>query len=128
MLRAQTLSLRNRDFVESARIIGERTWRIIGCEILPNLLPIIASSFLFTVLYGVGTYTALAFLGLVNIDPHWSWGAMLFWAQIGERRRSTGTGGGTSRRGWRSRCSAPRSRCSTSASTSSSTPGCGPPG
>jgi peptide/nickel transport system permease protein len=80
VLRAQTLSLRNRDYVESARIAGERTWRIIGFEILPNLTPIVASSFLFTVLYGVGTYTAMAFLGLVNPE-HWSWGAMLFWAQ-----------------------------------------------
>ena len=81
VLRAQTLSLRHRDFVESARITGESTARIIGWEIVPNLLPIIASSFLFTVLYGVGTYTAIAYLGLVNIDPHWSWGGMLFWAQ-----------------------------------------------
>ena len=81
VLRAQTLSLRNRDYVESARITGESTVRIIGWEIVPNLQPIIASSFLFTVLYGVGTYTAIAYLGLVNIDPHWSWGGMLFWAQ-----------------------------------------------
>jgi peptide/nickel transport system permease protein len=80
VLRAQTLSLRGRDYVVSAQIIGERTWRIIGWEIVPNLLPIIASSFLFTVLYGVGTYTALAFLGLVNTE-HWSWGAIMFWAQ-----------------------------------------------
>ncbi len=80
VLRAQTLSLRNRDYVESARITGERTWRIITHEILPNLLPIVASSFLFTVLYAVGTYTAMAFLGLVNPE-HWSWGSMLFWAQ-----------------------------------------------
>jgi len=80
VLRAQTLSLRARDYVESARIIGERGWRVISHEILPNLLPIVASSFLFTVLYGVGTYTALAFLGLVNPE-HWSWGSMLFEAQ-----------------------------------------------
>jgi peptide/nickel transport system permease protein len=79
VLRAQTLSLRNRDYVDSARIVGERWWRIIGTEILPNLAPIVATSFLFTVLYGVGTYTALAFLGLVN--PDWSWGGMLFYAQ-----------------------------------------------
>src|SRR6266487_1395269 len=82
VLRSQTLSLRNRDYVESARIIGERRWRIITHEILPNLTPVVASSFLFTVLYGVGTYTALAFLALVNPD-HWSWGSMLFWAQSG---------------------------------------------
>ena len=80
VLRAQTLSLRSRDYVDSARIIGERGWRVIGLEILPNLLPIVASSFLFTVLYGVGTYTALAFLGLINPE-HWSWGSMLFEAQ-----------------------------------------------
>ena len=69
VLRAQTLSLRSRDYVESARITGERAWRIIGFEILPNLTPIVASSFLFTVLYGVGTYTAMAFLGLISPDP-----------------------------------------------------------
>jgi peptide/nickel transport system permease protein len=80
VLRAQTLTMRSRDYVESARIIGERGWRVISHEILPNLLPIVASSFLFTVLYGVGTYTALAFLGLVNPE-HWSWGSMLFEAQ-----------------------------------------------
>jgi peptide/nickel transport system permease protein len=80
VLRAQTLSLRSRDYVDSARIIGERGWRVMGSEILPNLLPVVAASFLFTVLYGVGTYTALAFLGLVNPE-HWSWGSMLFDAQ-----------------------------------------------
>jgi peptide/nickel transport system permease protein len=79
VLRAQTLSLRTRDYVDSAKIIGEKWWRIIGTEILPNLTPVVATSFLFTVLYGVGTYTALAFLGLVN--PNWSWGGMLFYAQ-----------------------------------------------
>jgi peptide/nickel transport system permease protein len=78
VLRAQTLSLRNRDYVDAARITGERTWKIIASEIVPNLVPIIASSFLFTVLYAIGTYTALAFLDLVN--PNWSWGGMLFYA------------------------------------------------
>jgi len=79
VLRAQTLSMRNRDYIDSARIVGERQWRIIFTEILPNLTPIVASSFLFTVLYAVGTYTAMAFLGLVN--PDWNWGGMLFYAQ-----------------------------------------------
>src|SRR5215470_14398441 len=78
VLRAQTLSLRNRDYVDSARIIGESRRRIIFAEILPNLTPIVASSFLFTVLYAVGTYTAMAFLGLVN--PNWNWGGILFYA------------------------------------------------
>ncbi|MGB6454405.1 MAG: ABC transporter permease [Streptosporangiaceae bacterium] len=79
VLRAQTLSLRSRDYIDSARIIGERRRRIIFAEILPNLTPIVASSFLFTVLYAVGTYTAMAFLGLVN--PNWNWGGILYYAQ-----------------------------------------------
>jgi peptide/nickel transport system permease protein len=80
VLRAQTLSLRSRDYVASARVIGERRLRIIGTEILPNLIAIVAASFVFTVLYAIGTFVALAFLGVV--DPsHWSWGSMLFWAE-----------------------------------------------
>ena len=126
MLRAQTLSLRTRDYVESARIIGERGWRIISHEILPNLVPVVASSFLFTVLYGVGTYTAIAFLGLVNPE-HWSWGAMLFDAQNSDAEVS-GYWWWYIPPGLPSPCWAPRWPCSTSASTSSSTRGCGPPG
>jgi peptide/nickel transport system permease protein len=80
VLRVQTLTLRKQDFVESARLIGERSWRIIAMEILPGLVPIVASSFLFTVIYAIGVYTSLAFLGLINAT-HWSWGTMLFWAQ-----------------------------------------------
>ncbi len=80
VMRAQTLSMRRRDYVESARIIGERGWRIMMFEILPNLTPIVATSFLFTVIYGVGTYTALSFLGVISV-AHWSWGTMLYWAQ-----------------------------------------------
>jgi peptide/nickel transport system permease protein len=80
VLRAQTLSMRRRDYVESARVIGERRLRIIGYEILPNLTAIVASSFVFTVLYAIGTYVALTFLAVV--DPQqWSWGGMLFWAE-----------------------------------------------
>ena len=79
-LRAQTLSMRNRDFIDSARIAGEKSWRIMAFEILPNLVPVVATSFLFTVIYGVGTYTALSFLGVIS-PSHWSWGTMLYWAQ-----------------------------------------------
>lgn len=80
VLRAQTLSMRNRDYIESARVIGERSWRIMMFEILPNLVPIVATSFLFTVIYGVGTYAALSFLGVISV-AHWSWGTMFYWAQ-----------------------------------------------
>jgi oligopeptide/dipeptide ABC transporter ATP-binding protein len=81
-LRAQTLSLRNRDFVEAARVSGEGRMRIILAEVLPNLIPIVAASFLFTSLTAIGSYVALAFLGLAGsptADPPglWNWGEML---------------------------------------------------
>jgi oligopeptide/dipeptide ABC transporter ATP-binding protein len=81
-LRAQTLSLRNRDFVEASRVSGERPWRIILVEVLPNLIPIVAASFLFTTLAAIGAYVALAFLGLAGAPTGspaglWNWGEML---------------------------------------------------
>jgi peptide/nickel transport system permease protein len=79
-LRAQTLSLRGRDFITAARLTGEGRARIIFYEIAPNVLPIIVSSFLFTVLYAIVTQASLAFLGLVDTS-RWSWGTMLYWVQ-----------------------------------------------
>ncbi len=84
VLRAQTLSLRNRDFVEAARVSGEHTWRVISHEIVPNLVAVLASSFLFTVLYAIGTYVALGFLGVLNPAVNWSWGSILFDATQGQ--------------------------------------------
>lgn len=81
VLRAQTLSIRHRDYVEAAKISGERTWRIVLFEILPNEAAVVASSFLFTVLFAILTQVALDFLGLVNVSGSWTWGTMLYWAQ-----------------------------------------------
>ena len=80
VLRAQTMSLRNRDFVEASRIIGESRMRIMAVEIAPNLLPILASSLLFTILYSIGAYVTLAYIGLTSTSV-WNWGTMMFWAQ-----------------------------------------------
>ena len=80
VLRAQTMSLRNRDFVEAARIIGESRRRIMLFEIAPNLLPVLASSFLFTTLYSIGAYVTLAYVGLTSTAV-WNWGTMMYLAQ-----------------------------------------------
>jgi peptide/nickel transport system permease protein len=81
VLRAQTLSLRRRDFVEASRANGETTWRIIGFEILPNLTAIIASSFVGTVIFAVTSEITLAFIGIGASGDSWNWGEILFWAQ-----------------------------------------------
>lgn len=80
LLRVQTMSLRRRDHIVAARAIGEKTWRIMFVELMPGLLPVIASSFLFTVVFAIVTQAGLAYLGLTDISS-WSWGTMLYWTQ-----------------------------------------------
>jgi ABC-type dipeptide/oligopeptide/nickel transport system permease subunit len=80
VMRAQTLSIRKRDYIEAARAVGEGTTRILFWEILPNELAIVTASFLFTAVFAILTAAGLAFLGLANVSE-WSWGTMLYWAQ-----------------------------------------------
>ncbi|XVV02826.1 dipeptide/oligopeptide/nickel ABC transporter permease/ATP-binding protein [Actinosynnema sp. CA-248983] len=82
VLRAQTLSLRNRDYVAAARVSGEPAWRVIGVEILPNLLPLLASQFVFSVVYAILSEAGLSFLGLGASNSS-TLGTMLYYAQNG---------------------------------------------
>jgi peptide/nickel transport system ATP-binding protein/peptide/nickel transport system permease protein len=81
VLRAQTLSLRRRDFVEAARATGENSFKIMLYDILPNELAIIAATFLASVVGAILTEASIAFLGLGNVTQ-WSWGTILYWAQV----------------------------------------------
>src|SRR5581483_3534140 len=80
VLRAQTLSLKEREFVSAARATGETTFRIIFSEILPNEIALVASTFIGTFVYAVGAEVALEFLGLGDTSQA-SWGVILYWAQ-----------------------------------------------
>ena len=80
VIRAQTLAIRNRDFVAASRETGETTWRIIVFEIIPNEVSLIAASFVNTVLYAIGASVALAFIGVADLTS-WSLGTMLYWAE-----------------------------------------------
>ena len=79
-MRAQTLSLRNRDFLESARVRGERRLYIILFEVLPTMTSLIVANFLGAALYSVLTAAGLQFLGLGDANSV-SWGTMLYWSQ-----------------------------------------------
>jgi peptide/nickel transport system permease protein len=79
-LRAQALSLRNRDFLESARVRGERRSYIIVFEMLPTMTSLILANFLGGALYAVLTAAGLQFIGLGD-NNSLSWGTMLHWAQ-----------------------------------------------
>ena len=78
--RSETLSIRQRDFVKSAEMLGEPGWRIMAFEIFPNLISIVGINFIGSVLFAVITEATLEFLGLG--DPNTvSWGIMLYNAQ-----------------------------------------------
>ena len=78
--RSETLSIRQRDFVKSAEMLGEPAGRIMLFEIFPNLISIVGINFLGSVIFAVITEATLEFLGLG--DPNTvSWGIMLYNAQ-----------------------------------------------
>ena len=82
-LRSQALSLRTRDFLEAARVRGERKSYVILFEILPTMTSLIVATFLGAALYAVLTAAGLQFIGLGDPNSQ-SWGTMLYWAQNGE--------------------------------------------
>ena len=82
-LRSQTMSLRNRDFLESARVRGERSLYIIVREVLPTMTSLIVANFLGAALYAVLAAAGLQFVGLGDVNTV-SWGSMLYWAQNNE--------------------------------------------
>lgn len=78
--RSQILTLRSKDFVMAAKVSGESTPRIIFAEILPNMISLVAASFVFSTVFAVLGEAALEFIGLG--DPtSVTWGTMLYNAQ-----------------------------------------------
>jgi len=76
VIRAQTLAMVNREYVQSAKGVGEPLWRVLLSEILPNLVTIVMSIFLFAVIGAIAADAGLAFLGLGNVNQI-SWGYMI---------------------------------------------------
>ncbi len=81
VLRSQTLSLRQRDYVQAAIVSGESHWRIILDEILPNMTSLVVSGFIGLVITAMGSAAGLFFLGLGNISGEANWFTILYWAQ-----------------------------------------------
>ncbi|MDQ4098911.1 MAG: ABC transporter permease, partial [Chloroflexota bacterium] len=80
VLRAQTLSLREQEFVASAVVSGEGSMRIMFREILPNMLSLVAAAMFGGVIFAIGAQAGLEFIGLGNPTTI-SWGTILFWAR-----------------------------------------------
>jgi peptide/nickel transport system permease protein len=77
VIRAATLSYATRDFVVAAKALGASDRRILGREILPNILPTVISFGLIAVATVIVLEGTLAFLGLSVPPPTPSWGNML---------------------------------------------------
>lgn len=81
LVRGELLSVREQPFVEAARALGARPWRLFVRHALPHLLPSVAVN----VTFGIGTAilmeSALSFLGFGVQPPTASWGNMLTNAQ-----------------------------------------------
>ena len=77
LVRAEFLALKQRDYVDAARVVGAPNWRIIARHVLPNATsPIIVAG---TLALGnvILTETALSYLGMGVQPPTPSWGNML---------------------------------------------------
>jgi peptide/nickel transport system permease protein len=82
LVRSQTLSVRERPYVERARALGASNWHLISRHVLPNVMPVIMANTVLIVAIAILSETALSFLGLG--DPlSVSWGQILEQAQNG---------------------------------------------
>jgi peptide/nickel transport system permease protein len=76
LIRAQTLSIKNRPYLERARVLGAGNWHQMRKHILPNVMPMVFANTTLTVAGAILAETTLSFLGLG--DPtRISWGTML---------------------------------------------------
>jgi peptide/nickel transport system permease protein len=77
--RAQILTLRNREFIQGARMAGDGVFTVIFREIAPNMTSLIVVGFIGAVGGAIGGEAGLAFIGIGDPDTI-SWGTMLYWA------------------------------------------------
>ena len=77
IVRGQTLSLKNREFIEAARATGVSSFRIILRHIVPNLLGVVAVYATLLVPLMILTESFISFLGLGVQEPLTSWGALI---------------------------------------------------
>jgi len=79
LVRAQALSLAQKEYVEAAIVAGESRLRVVFAEILPNMLSLLASCFVSAVVHSIAAQVGLEFLGLGDISQV-TWGTNLYWA------------------------------------------------
>jgi len=79
-VRSQVLSLRERPFVDAARMTGMGGGKIMASVILPNVIALIVANGILQVTSSIVAEAALDFIG-IGVPSLVSWGTMLYWAQ-----------------------------------------------
>lgn len=78
-VRSIALSMREREFINTARFSGSSTWKIVTREILPYLYAWSLANFVNTVLVAIATESGLAVIGLSSLEQA-TVGTMIYWA------------------------------------------------
>lgn len=81
IVRAETLSVKEREYVLYSKVIGERSNIIMLKHIIPNIFPTVIVASTLNIAGAILTESSLSFLGLGVRQPDSSWGSMLKYAQ-----------------------------------------------
>lgn len=77
LVRGEVLTLRVRDFVSAAKVMGAGQWRLVSRHLVPNALGVVVVNVTFQVADAILAVAALGFLGFGLSYPRVSWGDML---------------------------------------------------
>lgn len=81
LIRAEVLSVKQRDYVVYSRFIGESWWKILGRHLIPNIIPTVIIAATNSISAAIMTESALSYLGMGIQQPMSSWGSLLQTAQ-----------------------------------------------
>jgi peptide/nickel transport system permease protein len=79
LIRSQTLSLREREFTNTAMLSGQKVYELIFKEYLPFVIPIVSATAINNMFWAVGMEVTMAILGLSNLTIP-TLGTMMHWA------------------------------------------------
>jgi len=81
LVRAETMSAKNRDYVQYAELVGVSKFKIIVQHVLPTIIPVIITAATGAIASAIMVESSMSFLGIGIQPPQCSWGSLLQTAQ-----------------------------------------------